>query len=62
MTLAFYGPGGFDRELVSFARGSREVLFISDSEVEISCAAEGSTTAEKFVGSQHVISQEVANS
>lgn len=62
MTLAIYGPGGFDRELVSFARGSREVLFISDSEVEISCTAEGSTNAEKFVGSHPVIPEEVTNS
>lgn len=35
MTLAIYGPGGFGRELASFARESRDVVFISDSQAEI---------------------------
>src|SRR5690606_15040273 len=35
MTLAIYGPGGFGRELASFARQSRDVVFISDSDTEI---------------------------
>ena len=35
MTLAIYGPGGFGRELASFARQSRDVVFISDSQTEI---------------------------
>lgn len=35
MTLAIYGPGGFGRELASFARHSHDVIFISDSDAEI---------------------------
>ena len=35
MPLAIYGPGGFGREVASFARMQGEVAFISDSESEI---------------------------
>lgn len=35
MTLAIYGPGGFGRELASFARRDRNVVFVSDAGHEI---------------------------
>lgn len=41
MTLAIYGPGGFGRELASFARYSRDVIFISDSDSEVGSCING---------------------
>lgn len=41
MTLAIYGPGGFGRELASFARHFHNVVFLSDSESEISSRING---------------------
>jgi sugar O-acyltransferase (sialic acid O-acetyltransferase NeuD family) len=35
MVLAIYGPGGYGREVASFARRQGEVVFVSDSEEEI---------------------------
>lgn len=35
MALAIYGPGGYGREVASFARGLEAVVFVSDSPEEI---------------------------
>lgn len=41
MQLAIYGPGGYGREVASFARNQSEVVFVSDSEGEIGQAVNG---------------------
>ena len=43
MHLAIYGPGGYGREVASFARTQADLVFVSDSDAEIGQSLNGVT-------------------